>query len=220
MNEPLTTITSPAVALLVPDVDTDVITPMRRLMERGDKPLHHYAFEALRYLDGDGDTGRPDPDFCLNRPDGADAELIFVGENFGCGSSRESAPEVLAALGFRCLVGPSFGDIFFNNCFQNGILPIVADSQIVNRLAGLTGKFTVDLEAQLISAPDGTSVAFDCNPFRKASLLGGLDDIAMTLQAQASIDRFIEADKIDRPWLWLAEGDSAGASAWGEAGAR
>lgn len=201
--KPFAVIESPAVSLLVPDIDTDVITPMKRLMERSPHPLSHYAFESMRYLGGDADTGRPDPSFPLNQTLAEEAAIMFVGENFGCGSSRESAPSAIADLGFRCLIGSSFGGIFFNNCFQNGILPIVLPESTVIRLAGLAGTFTVDLAKQVIDTPDREEIGFDCNPFRKQCLLEGLDDIGMTLARTHAITVFTERDQVSRPWLPL-----------------
>jgi 3-isopropylmalate/(R)-2-methylmalate dehydratase small subunit len=203
LMEPFTTVSSPTVVLLDPDIDTDVITPMKRMMERGDRPLHHYAFEALRYVDGDGDRAEPDPRFCLNRPGADGAAIMLTGPNFGCGSSRESAAAVLAELGIRCLIGTSFGDIFFNNCFQQGMLAIVVDRQALDRLVAVTGGLSVDLERQEIATPDGSRIAFECNPLRRRSLLAGLDDIGLTLTHRAAIDAFRAADRKRRPWIHL-----------------
>lgn len=199
--DPLRSVTSRAVALLLPDVDTDVITPMKRLTGPNPHPLAHYAFEPLRYTGGDADTGAPDPSFPLNRPGAAGAEILLVGDNFGCGSSRESAPAALAALGFRCLIGPSFGSIFASNCFQIGLLPVVADRAVVEDLAAVDGPLTVDLELQQIVWPPGLSVSFECDPYHRAALLDGLDGIEVTLRRRAAIDEFTDRDRLDRPWI-------------------
>jgi len=197
--EPLVRVRSVAVPLLLANVDTDVITPMRRLTGSTAHPLHHYTFEALRYLGGDGDTGAPDPTFPLNDPAYAGAQIMLTGPNFGCGSSRETAPMAIAALGFRVLVGSSFGDIFFNNCFQQGLLPIVVPSEVVARLAG---ELTVDLEEQTITAADGAVVTFDINPLRKACLLEGTDLVGLTLGLASAVDEWQARDRVARPWAW------------------
>lgn len=163
-----------------PNIDTDVITPMNRLTNLGDgHSLGHYAFEPLRYVDGDGDSGRPDPAFALNDPVYAGARIMICGENFGCGSSRESAPAAIAELGFRCLVGTGFGDIFFNNCFQQGILPIVLANvdELVTACTG-GGEFSLDLEAQTLTTPSQHTLTFEVNALKKEGLLNGVDDLA------------------------------------------
>jgi 3-isopropylmalate/(R)-2-methylmalate dehydratase small subunit len=199
VTEPLRTVRSLAVPILIENVDTDVITPMRRITGGSPHPLHHYAFEALRYLGGDGDTGPPDPAFPLNDPAFAGASIMLTGPNFGCGSSRETAPMAIAALGFRVLIGSSFGDIFFNNCFQQGVLPITLDESTV---AGLGGELTVDLEAQTVTAADGTTIGFEVNPLRKACLLEGTDLIGMSLGYAARISEWQDEDRPRRPWVW------------------
>ncbi len=201
--EPLRAVRSIAVPLLVANVDTDLITPMRRITGGTRHPLHHYAFEALRYLGGDGDTGRPDPDFPLNDARYAGASIMLTGPNFGCGSSRETAPMAIAALGFRVLIGSSFGDIFFNNCFQQGILPITMDPATV---AGLGGELSVDLEAQTVTAADGTVTGFEVNPLRRACLLEGTDLIGMSLRQAERIREWQERDRAVRPWVWETVG--------------
>ncbi|MHB1717501.1 MAG: 3-isopropylmalate dehydratase small subunit [Acidimicrobiales bacterium] len=197
--EPLRVVRSVAVPVLMANVDTDVITPMRRIVGRSEHPLHHYAFEALRYLDGDGDTGRPDPAFPLNDPRYAGASIMLTGPNFGCGSSRETAPAAIAALGFRVLIGPSFGDIFFNNCFQQGVLPITLDEAVV---AGLTGELTVEVETQTVTAGSTTVISFELNPLRKACLLEGTDMIGMSLGYADRIGAWQDRDRVARPWAW------------------
>lgn len=208
-----TTLKSVAAPVLKANVDTDIITPMRRMAGQRKQPLHHYAFEALRYLGGDGDTGEPNPEFGLNYPYAAGARIMLTGPNFGCGSSRETAPEAIAGLGIRCLVGTSFGDIFFKNCFQQGILPISLDEQQIERLAPLcaAGEFIVDLEACLLTAPSGEEIAFDVNPLRRRSLLLAEDDIDITLTYGEHLQAFRAGDRIERPWVYqLAASAAAG----------
>jgi len=197
--EPLRVVRSVAVPILVPNVDTDVITPMRRITGGAAQPMHHYAFEAMRYLGGDGDTGAPDPSFPLNDPALTGAQIMLTGPNFGCGSSRETAPMAIAALGFRVLIGTSFGDIFFNNCFQQGILPIVVDDDVVH---ALRGELTVDLDAQTITSKDGALVAFDVNPLRKACLLEGTDLVGLSLGYADIIAEWQARDRSARAWAW------------------
>jgi 3-isopropylmalate/(R)-2-methylmalate dehydratase small subunit len=199
--EPLRTVRSRVVAILAPNVDTDVITPMRRITGRSPHPMHHYAFEAMRYVGGDGDTGEPDPGFPLNDPESAGARIMVTGPNFGCGSSRETAPMAIAALGFRVLVGTSFGDIFFNNCFQQGILPIVVAEDVIPRLVG-DGEIAVDLDAQRITTANGDAIPFDVNALRKACLLEGTDLVGLSLSHLEAVDTWQARDRATRPWVW------------------
>lgn len=189
------------VPLLAANVDTDIITPMKRLTGRNARPLADYAFEAWRYDTGDADTGRPVADFPLNQPVWIGATIALTGENFGCGSSRQSAPQVLHDLGLRCLIGTGFGDIFFNNCFALGMLPVVVGRDVLSRLAGSAGKVSVDLASQKIGW-EGGSVTFEVNPLRKRCLLEGLDDIALTLTHEGDIDAFQRLDRARRPWIY------------------
>lgn len=203
--EKLTHLESRAVPVMNANVDTDIITPMSRLTARLNKPLAHYAFEPLRYVGGNGDTGEANPDFPLNDSRFDGAAIMICGENFGCGSSRESAPAAIAALGIRCLIGSSFGDIFFNNCFQQGVLPIVQPLDLVEHLAALSREgsiFEVDLASQQIRLPDGTTRSFEVNALKKRSLLEGLDDISLTMQQNEVIARFQSEDRRRRPWIY------------------
>jgi 3-isopropylmalate/(R)-2-methylmalate dehydratase small subunit len=202
--EPFVTVEGAAAPLLIPNVDTDVITPMNRLVGGNAHPLHHYAFEPYRYVGGDGDLGEPNPEFTLNRAEFANAPLLITGENFGCGSSRETAPAALGGLGIRCLIGSSFGEIFFNNCFQRGLLAITLPPETIASLAAQTsdGPFRVDLVEQRLRAPDGTEHAFEVNPLRRKCLLEGLDDLGLTLQRSEAIDRFQQRDRTARPWIY------------------
>jgi 3-isopropylmalate/(R)-2-methylmalate dehydratase small subunit len=204
--EPFAPLHGPAVPLLLANLDTDVITPMRRIVGGGGRAaLAHYAFEPLRYLEEDV----PDPDFVLNRPEYAAAPILLAGPNFACGSSRETAVWALHELGFRCVVAPSFGDIFFKNCFQNGILPVVLPQAEVEALAaearaegGVAPDFRLDLEQCALTTPSGRRVAFGVHPARRAALLAGLDDIGLTLQRERDIAAFQARDRVARPWIY------------------
>ena len=208
--EPFTRLVSRAAPFLSPNVDTDIITPMNRLMQQSDKPLAYYAFEPYRYLGGNADTNKPNPDFCLNQPEYQGAAIMITGENFGCGSSRESAPSAMFDMGIRCIIGASFGEIFFNNCFQRGLLPIKVSAELVSELARQTleGEFTIDLESQQLVSPHQQMTHFEINPLRKISLLRGLDDIDLTLQHEAAIAEFQVRDRLERPWIYSLPGDS------------
>ena len=168
-------------------------------------------FDEWRYLDK-GEPGmdpasrQPNPDFVLNQPRYAGASILLARRNFGCGSSREHAPWAIAQYGFRALIAPSYADIFFNNCFKNGLLPIVQPEEVVSQLfaevAATPGyRLTIDLERQRIVKPDGSEIAFDVQPFRKYYLLGGLDDIGLTLRYQDDIRAFEARRLAAKPWL-------------------
>lgn len=204
--EKLERLQSPAAPIMNANIDTDVITPMQRMTQRSNKPLSYYAFEPLRFVGGNGDEGKVDERFALNQDKYRDARIMICGENFGCGSSRESAPAVIADMGFRCLIGTGFGDIFFNNCFQQGILPIVVDRETVATLAAVaaTGaELVVDLSAQEITTPDGEVFAFSVNALRKRSLLEGLDDIELTMLLGDDISNWQQQDGVSRPWIYF-----------------
>jgi 3-isopropylmalate/(R)-2-methylmalate dehydratase small subunit len=195
---------SRAAPLLLADINTDIITPMRRLGMKQAHPLAHYAFEALRYLGGDGDSGQLNPEFVLNRPEYQASTIMLTGRNFGCGSSRETAPAAIADMGFRCLIGTSFGDIFFKNCFQQGILAVIVEEAIFDRLVGQAGcgEFTVDLQSCEVRLPDHGVVPFEVNPLRRESLLEGLDEIGLTLKRGDEITAFQTRDHQRRPWVY------------------
>ncbi len=196
-----TRLTGPAAALLQPNVDTDLIVRIERLTSLGRAELGPYALEALR-LRADGSE---DAAFVLNRPPFRDAPILVTGPNFGCGSSREGAVWALAARGIRCVIGESFGDIFFSNCFQNGVLPIRLAAAEVVRVAeaGASGAaLTVDLPTQRITLPDGQTVAFEVDPMRRSALLAGLDEIGQTLQRADRIADWQRRDRLARPWAW------------------
>jgi 3-isopropylmalate/(R)-2-methylmalate dehydratase small subunit len=211
--ERFTTIRSPAAPLMLRDVDTDVIIPMRRLVAMRGGDLGRYAFEPLRYGE-QGADGPPKPEFVLNRPEYADAEILLAGENFGCGSSREPAVWAVRALGYRCVIAPSFGDIFFKNCFQSSLLPIVLPAQELEALAEEArapgARFTVDLERTTLTTPGGRVVPFEVNAARREALLEGLDDIGLTLKREAEIAAFAAADRERRPWIHAIEGPEEG----------
>ncbi len=184
------------------NIDTDVIIPKQFLKTVKRTGLGVSAFYNLRY----DDNGQENPDFVLNKPEYKDAEILITGENFGCGSSREHAPWAILDMGFRCVIAPSFADIFFNNSFKNGILPITLPQDQVDQLMQETKEnpdavIEVDLENQKITRGNKFSFDFDVDPFRKHCLLNGLDDIGLTLQKDGAISKFEEQRKNDKPWI-------------------
>ncbi|GIX12802.1 MAG: 3-isopropylmalate dehydratase small subunit [Paracoccaceae bacterium] len=200
--ERFTTLTGVAAPLPLINVDTDMIIPKQYLKTIKRSGLGKAAFSDMRYLD----DGSENPDFVLNQPAYREARILVTGANFGCGSSREHAPWALLDFGIRCIIAPSFADIFFNNCFKNGILPIVLPQEEVDKLMddarkGANATLTVDLEAQEIRRPDGSVIRFDVDPFRKHCLLNGLDDIGLTLARGEAIDAFEARTRQARPWL-------------------
>ena len=193
------------------NVDTDAIIPKQFLKSIKKSGFGPNLFDAWRYLDAgfpgqDAATRKPNPDFVLNHPRYQGASVLLARRNFGCGSSREHAPWAIQQYGFRALIAPSFADIFFNNCFKNGLLPIQLTELQVGKLfdevAAFVGyELTIDLEQQLVLKPDGTSLAFDVQPFRKFCLLGGFDDIGLTLRHADKIRKFEAERLLKRPWL-------------------
>ena len=193
------------------NVDTDAIIPKQFLKSIARSGFGPNLFDEWRYLDK-GEPGqdpasrRPNPDFVLNQPRYAGASVLLARQNFGCGSSREHAPWALEQYGFRALIAPSFADIFFNNCFKNGLLPIVLPEEQVSRLFDEVAAFpgytlTIDLPRQVVVKPDGSELPFDVQPFRKYCLLNGFDDIGLTLRHADKIRAF-EAERLARmPWL-------------------
>ena len=193
------------------NVDTDAIIPKQFLKSIHRTGFGPNLFDEWRYLDH-GEPGqdpaarRPNPDFVLNQPRYKGASVLVARKNFGCGSSREHAPWAIEQYGFRALIAPSFADIFCNNCFKNGLLPIVLPDSQVSRLfdevAGFVGyQLTLDLERQVVIKPDGSELGFDVQPFRKYCLLNGYDDIALTLRHAEKI-RVFEAERLRKmPWL-------------------
>lgn len=197
-----TTLTGVAAPLPLINVDTDMLIPKQFLKTIKRSGLGVHLFQDMRYRD----DGSEDPEFVLNKPAYRSAEILVAGDNFGCGSSREHAPWALKDFGIRCVIATSFADIFFNNCFKNGILPIVLPQEEVDKLMddaerGANAVLTVDLESQTIRGPDGGEVSFEVDAFKKHCLLNGLDDIGLTLEKAAAIDAF-ERDMAGRaPWL-------------------
>ncbi|MFN3262593.1 MAG: 3-isopropylmalate dehydratase small subunit [Pikeienuella sp.] len=184
------------------NIDTDMIIPKQFLKTIKRTGLGKNLFDEMRY----DEAGREKPDFVLNKPAYREAKIIVAGENFGCGSSREHAPWALLDFGIRCVIAPSFADIFYNNCFKNGILPIALPQEEVDRLLddaarGANAVLTVDLERQVISGPDGGEIAFEVDAFRKHCLLNGLDDIGLTMEKAADIDAFETERSAKQPWL-------------------
>lgn len=194
------------------NVDTDAIIPKQFLKSIKRTGFGPNLFDEWRYLDhgepGMDNTHRPlNKEFVLNAPRFQGAQILLARANFGCGSSREHAPWALLDYGFRCVIAPSFADIFFNNCFNNGMLPIVLSDAQMDRLfaecaANGGYKLTVDLAQQTVSLPDGTAYEFNVDAFKKHRLINGLDDIGLTLQEEASITAFEEKRRQQQPWLF------------------
>jgi 3-isopropylmalate/(R)-2-methylmalate dehydratase small subunit len=194
------------------NVDTDAIIPKQFLKSIKRSGFGVYLFDEWRYLDrGEPDmdcTHRPlNPDFVLNQPAAYRARILLTRENFGCGSSREHAPWALEDYGFRVIIAPSFADIFFNNCFKNGLLPIVLPAETVDRLfkeaTGVGYQLQVDLASQLITTKYGEKIPFEIEPTRKHRLLNGLDDIGLTLQHADAIRAYEERRRQEAPWLFM-----------------
>ena len=199
--ENFTTLTGIAAYLPMINVDTDMIIPKQYLKTIKRTGLGKGLFAELRY----DEKGAPLPDFVLNQPAYQGTQVLVCGENFGCGSSREHAPWALLDFGFRCIIAPSFADIFYNNCFKNGILPIALPQEEIDKLIddasrGANATITVDLAAQGIRGPDGGVIKFDIDPFRKRCLMEGLDDIGLTLEKGDAIGTFEARSRTERPW--------------------
>jgi 3-isopropylmalate/(R)-2-methylmalate dehydratase small subunit len=208
---PFTTLSAVAAPILRANVDTDLIIPIDRMVGNAVRgTLGRWCFRALRYLP----DGSENPEFILNRPPYRGAEILITGPNFGCGSSREAAVWALQEMGIRAVVGSSFGDIFFNNCFQNGVLPVVLDEAVVRSLAAEVeasqgaGRVTVDLAEGVLVSPSGARHAFAVEPRRRTALLEGLDDIGLTLRRGDEIAAFQARDRERRPWIHFS-GDGA-----------
>ena len=184
------------------NIDTDMIIPKQFLKTIKRSGLGANLFHEMRF----DDEGNDRPEFVLNKPAYKDAKIIVAGDNFGCGSSREHAPWALLDYGVRCVISTSFADIFFNNCFKNGILPIKVtaeqrDALMADAADAENPELSVDLVTQTISRPNGATINFDVEPFRKQCLLDGLDDIGLTLEKGREIDSFEAGRDADRPWL-------------------
>ncbi|HIJ39139.1 MAG TPA: 3-isopropylmalate dehydratase small subunit [Rhodospirillaceae bacterium] len=200
--EKFTKLTGVAAPLPILNIDTDMIIPKQFLKTIKRTGLGKNLFDEMRYAKDGSEVA----DFVLNRPAYRKASILVAGANFGCGSSREHAPWALLDFGIRCIVAASFADIFYNNCFKNGILPIKLPQAEVDKLLddaerGANAVLTIDLEKQEITGPDGGCIAFDIDPFRKHCLLNGLDDIGLTLQKQEKINAFEGRRSREQPWL-------------------
>ena len=198
-----TVLTGVAAPLPIRNVDTDMIIPKQFLKTIKRTGLGKSLFYEMRY---DNTTGEEIADFVLNKPQYRNATILVTGDNFGCGSSREHAPWALLDFGIRCVIAPDFADIFYNNCFQNGILPIKLPQQDVDKLLddagrGANATLTIDLEKQEIHGPDGGVIRFDIDSFRKHCLMNGLDNIGLTLEKDAAIASFETSVASKRPWL-------------------
>jgi 3-isopropylmalate/(R)-2-methylmalate dehydratase small subunit len=200
--EPFTTLTGVAAPMPMQNIDTDKIIPARFLKTIKRSGLGVHLFDPLRF----NKDGSENPDFILNQEPYRKAEIIIAHENFGCGSSREHAPWALLDYGIRCIIAPDFADIFFNNSFKNGILPIrlpraVCDMLIEDSKLGGNARVTIDLARQVVIRPSGEEIAFEIDPFRKHLLLNGLDDIGQTMKHGGSIDTYETARSTSQPWL-------------------
>ena len=207
--QPFTTLTGIAAPLPIMNIDTDMIIPKQHLKTIKRTGLGSVLFEEMRFTP----AGTELPDFALNKDLFRSAKILVAGENFGCGSSREHAPWALLDFGITCVIAPSFADIFYNNCFKNGILPIVLPASMVDELLQMlqdsgvqndskAATLTVDLPSQQIVLPDGANIPFEVDAFRKHCLINGLDDISLTLEKSSAINAFETHDRQTRPWIW------------------
>lgn len=195
-------LTSAAAPMNMINIDTDMVIPKQFLKTIKRSGLGKHLFHEMRY----DDDGNEVEDFVLNQPAYRDAEILVADDNFGCGSSREHAPWALLDFGIKCIIAPSFADIFYNNCFKNGILPIALPKEDWEKIMddaerGANATLTVDLESQTITGPDGGEVKFEIDPFKKKCLLEGLDDVGLTLQNEGKIDDFENGRVAEQPWL-------------------
>jgi len=210
---PFQHLTGIAAPLMVPNIDTDILIRIDRLMDNEQDKLGPYCFEQWRYRA----DGTEDPDFVLNQPPWRDAPILIAGSNFGCGSSREHAVTALMGRGIGCVIASSFGGIFYNNCFQNGVLPIQLSEDIVEELASEaqvnpSGEFNISLPDCTVTPPGSTEgIPFKIDALRRQGLLKGADDLSLILEHTAAIKAFQQADAAIRPWVYLP-GQSRGAS--------
>ena len=200
--QPFTTLSAIAAPLPMINVDTDMIIPKQFLRTIKRTGLGVNAFDEMRY----DDQGNEKPDFVLNKEPYRNANILITGENFGCGSSREHAPWALLDFGLRCIIAPSYADIFYNNCFKNGILPIKLPQEQVDKIMSyvqdnIGAQVHIDLEYQTVKLDNNESFSFDLDPFRKHCLINGLDDIGLTMEKGSSIENYEQARSEDRPWL-------------------
>jgi len=201
--EKFTKLTGVAAPMPIRNIDTDMIIPKQFLKTIKREGLGVHLFDEMRYLD----DGSENPEFVLNKDAYRNATIIVAGDNFGCGSSREHAPWALNDFGIKVIISTSFADIFYNNSFKNGMLPIRVDEETLGKLMddaerGANATLTIDLESQTISGPDGGEVKFDIDPFRKHCLLEGLDDIGLTQKKADKIDSYEDKQKASQPWLF------------------
>ncbi len=201
--EKFTQVSAIAAPLMRPNIDTDVIIPVKRLIGYQRHELGAFALEPYRFRA----DGSENPDFILNRPRYRGAKILLTAENFGCGSSRESAVWALASFGFRCIIAPGFGDIFYNNAFQNGLLLIRLPREVVDQIVdeierAPSPNMTVDLQACTIITPSGQRTSFEIDDERRQALIEGRDEIGMTLMRDAEIRAFQERDRAARPWIY------------------
>ena len=199
--EKFTTLEGVAAPLKIINVDTDMIIPKQYLKTIKRTGLGKGLFSEQRY----NDDGSENPDFILNKPAYRQSKILVAGDNFGCGSSREHAPWALLDFGISCIIAPSFADIFYNNCFKNGILPITLPQEEIDKLIddaarGANATISIDLANQEIRGPDGGVIKFDIDPFRKRCLMEGLDDIGLTLEKGDAIEAFEGNARTERPW--------------------
>jgi 3-isopropylmalate/(R)-2-methylmalate dehydratase small subunit len=200
--EPFKTLEGVAAPLNMINVDTDMIIPKQYLKTIQRTGLGKALFDEMRY----NADGSEKPDFVLNKPAYRKAQILVAGDNFGCGSSREHAPWALLDFGIRAVIAPSFAEIFYGNCFKNGILPIKLPQAEVDKLMddaerGANAVITIDLEAQEIRGPDGGCIAFAVDPFKKQCLLNGWDDVSLTMHADAKIAAFENSQRLQQPWI-------------------
>ncbi|MCQ0091406.1 3-isopropylmalate dehydratase small subunit [Roseovarius sp. M141] len=200
--EKFTKISGIAAPMPMINIDTDMIIPKQFLKTIKRSGLGVNLFDEMRYDDDGGEI----PDFVLNKPAYRDAEILVAGDNFGCGSSREHAPWAIKDFGIRCVIAPSFADIFHNNCFKNGILPIALPQEQIDILMaeaekGANARIEVDLEAQTVTTSEGEVISFDVDAFKKHCLLEGLDDIGLTMEKATAIDTFESSVGATRPWV-------------------
>jgi 3-isopropylmalate/(R)-2-methylmalate dehydratase small subunit len=200
--EKFTTLTGVAAPMDMINIDTDMVIPKQYLTTIERTGLGRGLFHEMRY----NADGSDNPDFVLNKPAYRNASILVTGENFGCGSSREHAPWALLDFGFKCVIAPSFADIFYNNCFKNGILPIRLPQEDVDKLMddadrGANATISIDLEAQTITGPDGGEITFEVEEFKKHCLMNGLDDVGLTMEHEGKITSFEDDRKVTQPWL-------------------
>jgi 3-isopropylmalate/(R)-2-methylmalate dehydratase small subunit len=199
---PFTTLTGVAAPMPLVNIDTDMIIPKQFLKTIARTGLGKNLFDEMRFTQ----DGAEIPGFVLNQPAYRHAEILVAGENFGCGSSREHAPWALLDFGIRCVISTSFADIFYNNCFKNGILPIVLPAEVVDTLMadarrGANARVTVNLENQTVTTSDGEEFTFEVDPHRKHCLMNGLDDIGLTMEKAAAIQSYESRAQTLRPWV-------------------